>query len=129
MNIMVVDDNKDLAVNLTDILEESGFLEHIRDMAGIFESGFTELQVKHPRVLEGSRQRGLMMGLKLVDPNFGPLMTRIGFDAGLLAIYANNDPSVIQILPPLIIQEDEVKRVLEILDGMLEKLEEIVQTF
>ena len=73
-----------------------------------------------------ARQRGLMMGLKLANENLGPLMTRIGFDAGLLAIFANNDPSVVQILPPLIIQEEEVMEVLAILDGMLFKLEEMV---
>ena len=53
-------------------------------------------------------------------------MTRIGFDAGLLTIYANNDPSVIQILPPLIIQEDETNLVLSILDGMMVKAEEMI---
>jgi acetylornithine aminotransferase/putrescine aminotransferase len=53
-------------------------------------------------------------------------MTRIGFDAGLLAIFANNDPSVVQILPPLIIQEEEVMEVLGILDGMLAGLESFV---
>jgi acetylornithine aminotransferase/putrescine aminotransferase len=54
-------------------------------------------------------------------------MTRIGFEAGILAIYANNDPSVVQILPPLINQEGEVNQVIAILDGMLGKLEEIIQ--
>jgi acetylornithine aminotransferase/putrescine aminotransferase len=45
---------------------------------------------------------------------------------GLLAIYANNDPSVLQILPPLIIQEDEAEQVLSILDRMLVTLERSV---
>jgi 4-aminobutyrate aminotransferase-like enzyme len=66
------------------------------------------------------------MGLKLSNEQLGPLMTRIGFEAGLLTIYANNDTSVIQILPPLIIQEDEVRMVLGILDGMLGKVEEMI---
>ena len=115
-----------VTLEMLDILEEPGFLKHVLDMAAIFETGFIELQAKHPGVLEGFRQRGLMMGLKFMDPNLGPLMTRIGFDAGLLAIYANNDPSVIQILPPLIIEEEEVREVLGILDIMLSKLEEFV---
>jgi len=72
------------------------------------------------------RQKGLMMGLKLSSEQVGPLMTRIGFDAGLLTIYANNDPSVIQILPPLIIQEDETRLVLKILDGMMAKAEGMI---
>jgi len=50
-------------------------------------------------------------------------MTAAGFRAGLLTIYANNDPSVIQVLPPLIIQADEVQQVLGILDQMLCGLE------
>lgn len=114
------------ALEVLDILEEQEFLEHVGDVASLFEEGFAALCDKHPAVLLESRQRGLMMGLKLVDPNLGPLMTRIGFDAGALAIYANNDPSVVQILPPLIIQEVEVEQVLGILDGMLTALEEII---
>ncbi len=116
-----------VALEVLDILEEPGFLGHIGDMATLFEQGFANLIGKHPAVLAEARQRGLMMGLKLRDVNFGPLMTRIGFDAGLLAIYANNDPSVIQILPPLIIEEEEVMQVVRILDGMLSTLEQIIQ--
>jgi acetylornithine/N-succinyldiaminopimelate aminotransferase len=48
-----------------DILEEDGFLEHVREMAGVFEKGFRELVGKHPAVLVEARQRGLMMGLKM----------------------------------------------------------------
>ena len=115
-----------VTLEMLDILEEPGFLKHVRDMASIFETGFIELKEKHSGVMKGFRQRGLMMGLEMADENLGPLMTRIGFDAGLLAIYANNDPSVVQILPPLIIQEDEVRQVIGILDIMLSKLEEII---
>jgi len=115
-----------VALEVLNMLEEPGFLEHVQEMAKLFKGGFADLINKHPTVLVGARQRGLMMGLKLRDENLGPLMTMIGFDAGLLTIYANNDPSVIQILPPLIIQEEEVSQVLGILDGMLSKLEEMV---
>jgi acetylornithine/succinyldiaminopimelate/putrescine aminotransferase len=115
------------ALEVLEMLEEPGFLEHVQDMTALFEAGFVDLISKHPNVLVEARQRGLMMGLKLANESLGPLMTRIGFDAGLLNIYANNDPSVIQILPPLIIQEDEVAQVLGILDGMLSTLEQFVQ--
>jgi acetylornithine/succinyldiaminopimelate/putrescine aminotransferase len=115
-----------VAMEVLNMLEEPGFLEHVQDMAKLFEDGFADLITKHPGVLVEARQRGLMMGLKLANENLGPLMTRIGFDAGLLTIYANNDPSVIQILPPLIIQEGEVAQVLGTLDGMLTIVEQIV---
>jgi len=114
------------ALEVLNILEEPGFLEHVQEMAGLFEYGFETLKAKHPQVMVGARQKGLMMGLKMNSEMLGPLMTRIGFEAGLLTIYANNDPSLIQILPPLIIQEDEVRLVLGILDGMLAKVEQMI---
>jgi putrescine aminotransferase len=113
------------ALEVLNILEEPGFLAHVHQMALIFEQGFAKLCQQHPAILLGARQRGLMMGLKLADPRFGPLFTRIGFDAGLLVIYANNDPSAVQILPPLIIEQPEAMQVLGILDGMLTTLEQI----
>jgi acetylornithine/succinyldiaminopimelate/putrescine aminotransferase len=115
------------ALEVLNMLEEPGFLDHVREMGKVFEVGFVDLISKHPAVLVEARQRGLMMGLKLRDENLGPMMTRIGFEAGLLTIYANNDPSVIQILPPLIIQEEEVAQILRILDEMLSTLEHFVQ--
>jgi acetylornithine/succinyldiaminopimelate/putrescine aminotransferase len=112
-----------VAQEVLDILEEPGFLEHVRAMAALFEAGFARLIEGHPLVLVEARQKGLMMGLKLADPRCGPWMTAAGFQSGILTIFANNDPSVIQVLPPLIIQEDEVLQVLVILDHMLTGLE------
>ncbi len=66
-----------------------------------------------------TRQRGLMMGLKMANEMCGPLMTVAGFDHGILTVYANNDTSVSQILPPLIISEEEARQVLDSLDAML----------
>jgi len=114
------------AMQVLNLLEEPGFLNHVVDMAAEFELGFDELKQKHPGVMVGARQRGLMMGIELADPNLGPLLTRIGFDTGLLMIYAGNDPSVVQVLPPLIIQKEQVSEVIEILDTSLLVLENMI---
>ena len=114
------------ALEVLNILEEPGFLEHVQEMAALFQDGFKDLKAKHPAVVVGARQKGLMMGLKLSSEQLGPLMTRIGFEAGIFTIFANNDQSVVQILPPLIIQEDEVRMILGILDAMLGKVEGFV---
>jgi putrescine aminotransferase len=114
-----------VALEVLEILGEPGFLQHVVEMAVLFAAGFADLLERHSRALLEARQRGLMMGLKLADPRMGPWMTAAGFQAGLLAIYANNDPSVIQVLPPLIIQEHEARQVLAILDSMLSELERI----
>lgn len=112
---------------LLDMVSEPGFLAHVQAMAALFASGLAELQARHGLVTE-VRQRGLMMGLKLADPRLGPALSQLGFRRGLLAVYANHDPAVLQLLPPLIVQADEVNAVLTVLDGMLSELAGLVGT-
>jgi acetylornithine/succinyldiaminopimelate/putrescine aminotransferase len=71
-----------------------------------------------------TRQRGLFMGLKMKNEMCGPLMTVAGMRHGIFTVYANNDNSVSQIIPALIIQESETLEVLERLDAMLGWVEE-----
>ena len=111
------------AMEVLNILEEEGFLEHVREMAALFAEGFEKLKEEHPRCLVEARQRGLMMGLKMTNEACGPLMTLAGFRHGILTIYANNDTSVSQILPPLIIEEEQVHSVLDALNEMLTDIE------
>lgn len=115
-----------VALEVLEILTEDGFLEHVRELAAVFERGFGELRSSHPEVLVETRQRGLMMGLKMVNDTCGPLMTLAGFRHGILTIYANNDPSVSQILPPLVMSTQEAEVVIEALDGMLSEVEKVV---
>jgi acetylornithine/succinyldiaminopimelate/putrescine aminotransferase len=115
------------ALEVLDILEEDGFLEHVREMAAVFGEGFRDLKDRHPDVLVEARQRGLMMGLKMAGEFCGPLMTLAGFRHGILTIYANNDTSVSQILPPLIIEEEQARQVLGALDAMLGEMEKALE--
>lgn len=48
------------------------------------------------------RARGAFMGLKFAGPADGLLMSKLAFDSGLLCFFAGHDPSVLQLLPPLI---------------------------
>lgn len=84
-----------------DIIEAPGFLDHVRELGERFETG-----------LGGSgftlRRRGMFMGLAFDDPSGGLGATKALIDAGVFAIFANNDPSVLQYLPPLTITDAEV---------------------
>ncbi|MCJ7682197.1 MAG: aspartate aminotransferase family protein [Candidatus Aminicenantes bacterium] len=108
-----------VAKRVLEISSSTEFLEHVNHLARLFADGVASLQNKHGRFLKGLRQMGLMMGLELKDPLCGPLLTKTAYDHDLLLIYANNDPSVCQFLPPLVIADEEVGQVLEQLDGAL----------
>lgn len=105
------------------VLEESSkpeFLQHVSELAEIFACGFADLKAKHPTILVGLRQLGLMMGIEMVDDQCGPVMTRTCYDNGILSIYANNNRRVSQLLPPLNIEKKLAFEILERLDSALE---------
>ncbi len=52
-------------------------------------------------------------------------MVKACYESGLLCIYANNDPSVLQFLPPLIIKEYEAEEVIRRLDRALSMVSKI----
>jgi acetylornithine/succinyldiaminopimelate/putrescine aminotransferase len=60
-----------------------------------------------------------MMGIEMVDERCGPLFTKKAFDNGLLSVYANNDPRVAQLLPPLTIDRSLASEILERVDESL----------
>jgi putrescine aminotransferase len=105
------------------VLEESSkpaFLNHVNELAGIFSEGFKELKKKHPSILVGLRQLGLMMGIEMVNDQCGPVMTKTCYDRGVLTIYANNDRRVSQLLPPLNIEKELAYEIIERIDGALD---------
>jgi acetylornithine/succinyldiaminopimelate/putrescine aminotransferase len=108
-----------VTLKVLEILKRPGFLDHVGEMAAVFEKGFVELEGKHPDLLVETRQKGLFMGLKMKNEMCGPLMTVAGMRNGIFTVYANNDNSVSQIIPALIINESEALEVLERLDSML----------
>jgi len=104
------------------VLEESSrpeFLENVNKLAGIFSAGFEDLKKKHPEILVGLRQLGLMMGIEMVNESCGPIMSKTCYDNGILSVYSNNDTRVSQLLPPLIIDENTASEIMERVDTAL----------
>jgi acetylornithine/succinyldiaminopimelate/putrescine aminotransferase len=60
-----------------------------------------------------------MIGLVFPDASCGPLMTKLLYEEGVLAIYANNDQRVLQFLPPLVMNDLEAEETLGALDRAL----------
>jgi putrescine aminotransferase len=111
-----------VALKVLELTAEVTFLKRVNEVAERFASGFEQLQARYPGTLVQVRQLGLMIGLVFPDETCGPMMTKLLYDEGVLAIYANNDPRVLQFLPPLIILDLEVEEVLGALDRALRTL-------
>ena len=113
-----------VALKVMEISSRPAFLAHVQSLAARFKKGCRQLAETHPS-LEGLRQLGLFMGLKLADDTCGPLMSLAAYHHDLLMVYANNDRSVVQFLPPLVISLDEADWILSRLDSALGDLDDM----
>jgi acetylornithine/N-succinyldiaminopimelate aminotransferase len=94
-----------------DIVLAPGFLEHVRDVANFARQQLAGLVAAHPKVFEDVRGEGLMLGLKMRVPNT-EFAARL-FAHKMLAVGAGDN--VVRLLPPLTIEEDEVREALTLL--------------
>lgn len=96
------------ALAVLDIVEAPGFLERVSELGDRFAAGFEGM----PFTL---RRLGMMMGLAFPVPEAGMLAAKLLFDAGIFAVYANNDTAVLQLLPPLTATDDEADEIIAII--------------
>ncbi|MCB9566011.1 MAG: aspartate aminotransferase family protein [Myxococcales bacterium] len=99
------------ATAVLDTIEAPGFLDRVNALGERFEAGLAGAPFE-------LRRRGLFMGLKFPAEGAGMVATRMLFDRGIFALYANNDTSVLQLLPPLTISDDEADAIIEIIRGV-----------
>jgi acetylornithine/succinyldiaminopimelate/putrescine aminotransferase len=107
------------ALKVLEVSSAPEFLEHVNRLARDFAEKIEILRLKHAGFLIGLRQLGLMMGLVLKDDLAGPLLTKTAYDHDLLMIYANNDPAVCQLLPPLVMEAEKIDEIIRQLDKAL----------
>jgi acetylornithine/succinyldiaminopimelate/putrescine aminotransferase len=88
-------------------------------LTGTFAAGLAEIAARHPDWLVEVRQAGLVIGLRFAHPMGGLLMTRACHDAGIWALFANFDRSVLQFKPGLLMSDAEAGEVLARLDAAI----------
>jgi acetylornithine/N-succinyldiaminopimelate aminotransferase len=96
-----------------DVMQEDGFLQHVRQIGLLFKQRLAEIKDRFPSVVAEVRGEGLLLGVRCVVPN-GQLVDVLR-DEHMLAVGAGDN--VVRLYPPLIISEAEVGEAM----GMLER--------
>ncbi|VAW09122.1 Acetylornithine aminotransferase [hydrothermal vent metagenome] len=99
------------ALQVLDIIETAGFLGRVEDLGRRIEDGLAGM----PFIV---RRLGSMMGLAFPAHDAGMLASKLLYDAGIFAVYANNDTSVLQLLPPLTTSDGEADEIISIVRGV-----------
>ncbi len=113
-----------VALKAIEVMERERLWEHAEKMGRRFFEGFAELREKHGDILLEYRGRGLMMGLQYTDSSHGPRMSFQLAQRGVMALYSGNEPSVMRLMPSLVITPTLVDRVLEALDQSMQAIKE-----
>ncbi|BDQ30417.1 acetylornithine/acetyl-lysine aminotransferase [Nitrosopumilus zosterae] len=100
-------------------LTEDGLIENSEKMGKIFREGLEKLKEKHTIIRE-IRGKGLMIGIELKFEVRDILMGLI--DKGVLMLYSGRN--ILRVLPPLVISEDDITKVLHALDSVLTEEEQ-----
>ena len=95
-------------VAVLDAIEAPGFLDRVNRQAVAFAQGLSS-----DRLPFELRQNGLMMGLKFPQPKGGLFGAKLMYDSGVFCVWANNDDSVLQFLPPLILEDAQVDELIQ----------------
>ena len=100
-------------------LTEDGLIENSEKMGKIFREGLEKLKEKHTMIRE-IRGKGLMIGIEMKFEIKDILMGLI--KKGILMLYSGRN--ILRILPPLVISEDDITKVLHALDSILTEEEQ-----
>ncbi|MGQ0376218.1 MAG: aspartate aminotransferase family protein [Nitrososphaerota archaeon] len=100
-------------------LTQDGLVDNAAKMGKIFMNGLQRLQEKH-KIIREIRGKGLMIGIELKFEVKDILFE--GIQKGVLLLYSGKN--IIRLLPPLVITEQDITKVIEILDLLLSREEE-----
>lgn len=106
-------------IGAIEALTKDGLIENAAKMGKIFKEGLEQLQEKH-KIIREVRGKGLMLGVELKFE-----VKDILFDAikeGILLLYSGKN--ILRLLPPLVITEEDITKVLQTLDVLLGREEE-----
>jgi len=100
-------------------LTQDGLIENAAKMGKIFIDELERLKEKH-KIIREVRGKGLMIGVELKFEVKDILLE--GIQKGVLLLYSGKN--IIRLLPPLVITEEDITKVIEILDVLLSREEE-----
>ena len=92
---------------MLDVIEAPGFLARVAALGERFARGLAGAPFE-------LRRRGMFMGLKFPFEDAGLMGAKLLIDAGIFAVWANNDTSVVQLLPPLVCTDAEADEIIGI---------------
>ncbi len=111
------------AINAT---REQNLVERSARLGAKLLSELKDLQTKYPDMIKEVRGIGLLAGVEFAEEDIGALVIAACGHRDLLVAYSLNNPKVIRIEPPLIIEEAELDRAVSIIGEAIAETAEML---
>lgn len=107
-----------------ELASEPGFLARVDHLAGIMLRRLSPLPGRFPALLRAHRGLGMMHGLEFHDQALGGLVLRLLLERQVTSAYAVHNNSVLRIQPPMVIEEHDLVRGLDVVESVLETVQQ-----
>lgn len=95
---------------------EEGLVTRSRVMGEKLLKGLQAVQKKYPWMIKEVRGKGLLAGIEFTEDDIAALVITGCGRRDLLAAYSLNNPKVVRVEPPLVIEESELDLAISIID-------------
>jgi putrescine aminotransferase len=99
-----------------DYLVKNKIPEHTAEMGDYIGGAIENLAKKHSDLVHEVRRSGLMIGLEYTHDMMGPLMSMFLRLNGVVAIFSGNNPKVMRLMPPIVINREQADALVAALD-------------
>jgi putrescine aminotransferase len=106
---------------------EEGLVERSARMGEALLDSLKSLQQQYPDMIKEVRGMGLLAGIEFAEDDVAALIIAGCGRRDLLAAYSLNNPKVVRIEPPLIIEESELKRAIDIIGESVVETAEMLE--
>jgi len=107
------------------VLQEERLAEKASEMGKLLLSGLKELQSQFPDMVADVRGKGLLVGVEFATEDYAALTAAALLQRRILTAYTLNNPKVIRLEPPLIVEGEHIQLALEAFADALSQVRQL----
>jgi len=114
-----------VACEMLNIQSDPKFLAHVKEMGIIFGNGLKEIAEENSELIKEVRGRGLMWGVEFHDETLGQIGMLAIIKEGVLQNYCGNKKDTLIIMPPLIVNKEEIEDIINRIGRAIKIIKEL----
>lgn len=110
-----------------EVLQQESLADHAAKMGNLLMSKLQEVQAQFPDIITEVRGKGLLIGVEFADEDLAILTVATMLQQRVLTAYTLNNPKVIRLEPPLIVQPEHIEQAVSTFVDALMKVQGLLQ--